>query len=317
MRQFVGRLRRSRKPGESLHLAFHGTRQANFASIFRRGFLLPGWGRNRAPVENGNAHGPGIYTAREGGAELSRGFCDSASMLVCAVIDDAGVEEEEGRDPEAAARTILRIGRPPRCPSTCVRLRPDGAPASPPRGGVLPRPAFLGTHQVLRRTSEVLHVGDAMVVFNPACVAPLFRVDRVPRQLYRSDWAEGAAALCPEAQAYRPCLDGRWFASSAEAFPTIEGDKVKWEDGDTWAIEAEGGDLFSTTVNGMKYSAQLVGGQLRWDGGDTWTRLSAEPPRAARPPRATRHELAVKRNAVRRQRLRRIRDARDLKRGGH
>lgn len=32
-------------------------------------------------VKNGSAHGVGIYTARLGSAQLSKGFCDSDQML--------------------------------------------------------------------------------------------------------------------------------------------------------------------------------------------------------------------------------------------
>ncbi|CAK0863604.1 unnamed protein product [Prorocentrum cordatum] len=266
-RQFLQRLRRSGRLEDSLRLAFHGSRKANFASILRRGFLLPGWGRHRVPVAHGNAHGPGIYTAREGAAQLSRGFCDSASMLVCAVIDDAGVVED-GRDSEArAARTALRIGRPPRSPSVCVRLRSNGAPVKgagvpQPAGGMFWRPALLGGREVHRRTSEITHVGDAMVVFNPSCVAPLFRVDHVPERLYQPRWRKSAAAPCAEAAAAEP--------------------------------------------------AEPVDDLIPPDGNPNL----GSPPEDTSQARATRHEVAMKRNMLRRQRQRTVRRARDLKWGG-
>ena len=102
-------------------------------------------------------------------------------MRVCAVIDDAETAweslqdeslQEGGRDPEAcAARAILRSGRPPRSPSACLRLRRDGVPVATGRARTS------RNHKVHKRTPEIHHVGNAMVVFSPASVAPFFQVD--------------------------------------------------------------------------------------------------------------------------------------------
>jgi hypothetical protein len=210
MGQFVNRWRRCRFQKQVLQLAFHGTSVDNYSSIFRKGFLLPGQGRGRVPIANGNAHGAGIYTAVRGGAELSRGFCGSNSMLVCAVIDSQATAEEEG-DKDREARVLVKIGRAPKIPSHFQRIGSNGRaikrrghllqPGQPlswaslaPAGGKL-----LGRFEVHRSSSEVLFVGQAMVVFNPSCVAPLFRVDNIPHSLYRGDPPPAAGQATPAA----------------------------------------------------------------------------------------------------------------------
>merc|ERR1712039_939531 len=76
-------------PTVALRPVFHGTNKKNLASIFERGFLVPGMG-NGLKVVNGSAHGLGIYTANLGAATLSRGFSRGAEgLLVGGVLDDA------------------------------------------------------------------------------------------------------------------------------------------------------------------------------------------------------------------------------------
>jgi len=94
--------------GAHIKPAFHGTDTRNYESIFSRGLLIPGH-ENELKIAHGAAHGRGIYTANIDASWLSRGFCSSNSMLVCAV-----------------------------------------------------------------RQENVVHVGDAMVVFDPDNVVPLF-----------------------------------------------------------------------------------------------------------------------------------------------
>lgn len=66
---------------------FHGTDITKFISIFCRGLLVPGVSGIR--VANGNAHGPGIYTAKLSAASLALGFArGSNKLLVCGVVDD-------------------------------------------------------------------------------------------------------------------------------------------------------------------------------------------------------------------------------------
>ena len=73
---------------------YHGTKAANIDSISRVGLLMPG--KNGHKVANGSAHGVGIYTAQLGKATLSKGFCDSNKMFVCAVCDTSQpITEEE------------------------------------------------------------------------------------------------------------------------------------------------------------------------------------------------------------------------------
>ncbi|CAK0872766.1 unnamed protein product [Prorocentrum cordatum] len=76
-------------------------------------------------------------------------------------------------------------------------------------------------------------------------------------------------------EAYGP-LDGRWITAGKQEF-TIEGERITWDDGDVWKIEAIGGSFFAVTAGGMKYfSAELDDGKLKWSDGDMWTRLWAK-----------------------------------------
>merc|ERR1712072_581926 len=72
-------------PTVELRPAFHGTDAVNHNSIFKRGLLIPG-ADTGVTMKNGAAHGRGVYTANVDAAWLSRGFCDSPAMLVCAVL---------------------------------------------------------------------------------------------------------------------------------------------------------------------------------------------------------------------------------------
>lgn len=112
----------------SLAPAYHGTLQKNFASIQEHGLLVPG--TSGVNVVNGSAHGVGIYTAKLGASQLSKGFSrDSKDIFVCAVADD--------KDQVAQSHAM-------------------------------------GNRRVFSETQHVRHVGDAMVVFDSARVAPLF-----------------------------------------------------------------------------------------------------------------------------------------------
>lgn len=118
--------------------AYHGTAGVNIPSISREGLLLPGHGGVK--IRNGNAHGLGIYTARLGAAWLSKGFCNSSKLFVCAVKDSE--QKEEASQPSWASVGQIRPGQ-----------------------------------VVLRMSGTVLHVGDAMVVKSQRHVAPLFIAD--------------------------------------------------------------------------------------------------------------------------------------------
>lgn len=93
--------------------AFHGTSSANFASIFRRGLLVPGQG-NELRVVHGAVHGQGIYTANAESPELSWGFCTDQRMLICGVIDDATSCEQYALNRQvvsAESASIRHVGR--------------------------------------------------------------------------------------------------------------------------------------------------------------------------------------------------------------
>lgn len=80
----------SSMPSVELRPAFHGTDAVNHNSIFERGLLIPG-SDTGVSMKHGAAHGRGIYTANVDAAWLSRGFCDSPAMLVCAVLQSSMV----------------------------------------------------------------------------------------------------------------------------------------------------------------------------------------------------------------------------------
>jgi len=190
--RFMRRMRSCRgNPEASLLLAFHGTKKTNFSGICRQGFLLPGI-KGGVPIANGNAHGAGIYTAREGSAVLSKTFCDSRSMLVCGVIDACDSDPDDNEDEDGLK--MLRIGRAPKRPSSWSRVAMLGNYQAP---------RMLGNYQVTKESKEVRHVGDALVVFNPNCVVPLFQVDGVPSKLYQSAWQTPSAKKQDELEASR------------------------------------------------------------------------------------------------------------------
>jgi hypothetical protein len=56
--------------------AYHGTSRSNFKGIFEKGLLVPGES-NGVHVKNGQANGPGVYTACLNNPMLSLDFCDS------------------------------------------------------------------------------------------------------------------------------------------------------------------------------------------------------------------------------------------------
>jgi len=116
--------------GAHIKPAFHGTDTRNYESIFSRGLLIPGY-QNELQIAHGAAHGRGIYTANIDASWLSRGFCASSSMLVCAV-----------------------------------------------------------------RQENVTHVGDAMVVFDPDNVVPLFEgylPEGASVRYQETSWSTGSA----------------------------------------------------------------------------------------------------------------------------
>lgn len=68
-------------------LGYHGTKKKNFNSIEDKGLLIPL--RNKGiNIENGAAHGVGIYTSKEESAWLSLNFNDNDTLIGCAIIND-------------------------------------------------------------------------------------------------------------------------------------------------------------------------------------------------------------------------------------
>lgn len=120
----------------TLQPAFHGTDIGNHASIFSRGLLIPGE-KCGVRVAHGSVHGNGIYIERlrdHMSGRLSLGFNHGARKLLICVVLDDSV----------------KLGAPEQIRSA---------------QSVLP---------VTARSSNIIHVGDAMVVFDEAMVAPLF-----------------------------------------------------------------------------------------------------------------------------------------------
>ena len=144
-----------RSGGEFPLMAYHGTSEANVSSISSRGLLIPG--HKGVAVAHGSAHGVGIYTAKEGHSSLSKSFCDSDKMFVCAVNDAA--------PPEVA----------PACrkaQSTVVR-RQHRQHHKPQQQHTIVKQT-MGRFVVHKESKVVRHVGGAMVVFEESAVVPLF-----------------------------------------------------------------------------------------------------------------------------------------------
>lgn len=129
----------------SISVGYHGTAKHNISSITKHGLLKPG--SHGVKVVHGSAHGVGIYTAQLGAASLSKGFCDSDRILICAICDTSGPYDD----------SVQRF-----VPSqTHVMTK-------------FPKRINYNGHQKIQESKEVLHVGSAMVVFNEKCVVPLF-----------------------------------------------------------------------------------------------------------------------------------------------
>lgn len=123
---------------------FHGTATKNLPSIYKHGLLIPGCG-NSLKVAHGSAHGLGIYAAKVGSASLSWGFCSGShpdtSMLICAVLDDSERKTQDLSSFESSS-------------------------------------AFIGRLPVTAASNDIKHVGDAVVIFEPRRIAPLFVASR-------------------------------------------------------------------------------------------------------------------------------------------
>ncbi|CAE7815644.1 hypothetical protein AK812_SmicGene9313 [Symbiodinium microadriaticum] len=146
---------------------YHGTKSANIDSISRVGLLMPG--KNGHKVANGSAHGVGIYTAQLGKATLSKTFCDSNKMFVCAVCDTSQplAEEEAGSKLDTKWKPSATVVQS-HFPNTATAVN------------IHPSVRRLGRHNVQRSSDQVIHVGDAVVTFEQRCVVPLFLLSWSP-----------------------------------------------------------------------------------------------------------------------------------------
>jgi len=107
-------------------------------------------------VENGSAHGVGIYTAHVGSTSLSKRFCDSDTLLVCAVCDTSQplVTDDQKELPAfVPSATQVQTKFPPRYAFQGRKY---------------------GNHEWKQESKEVRHVGSAVVVFEERCVVPVF-----------------------------------------------------------------------------------------------------------------------------------------------
>lgn len=177
-------------------VSYHGTKAANIESISTNGLIIPG--KRGITVANGKAHGLGIYTARLGAFSLSQGFCDSESMFVCAVNDTSQPKEQP--DEKQAAPQV-----PPWKPSmTYVQTRFPKHTAQQTTNRSAAR------FEVRARSDEILRVGDAIVVFEEACVVPVFKVT----------WTKTEVGM-PEKRVFmpRPAMSCPDFAKEEEELP--------------------------------------------------------------------------------------------------
>lgn len=152
----------------TIHAAYHGTAVQNIEPILSKGLRVPG--RGGVTVKHGSAHGVGIYTATLGSAWLSRSFCDSDQLLVCAVADDTSAA-----DSNSVPATIVSAKATGTRSSGARFHRTHHRPVVPfvlaQRAGA---PKMLGNLPVHKESKVVRHVGAAMVVFDEARVTPLF-----------------------------------------------------------------------------------------------------------------------------------------------
>ena len=141
---------------------YHGTRAANIPSILSQGLRVPS-AASGVRVENGSAHGVGIYTAMPGNYWLSRGFADTKNMLVCGVVDpDADPRPRLAQNVTAAAAPPRRTGG----------HRNHHTPVVTQPANLVPAPNYqVWTH---RESDGIKVVGGARVIFKEERVAPLF-----------------------------------------------------------------------------------------------------------------------------------------------
>lgn len=163
-----------------ISVGYHGTKWKNIPSIRRGGLLVPGEDDNEVEVKNGSVHGVGVYTAKLGCAQLSRGFCDSQYLFVCAICD-----------------TSVPIFDPHRFHEVAL---PQWKPSSTHVQAQFPPPPLnrQGNFQVSRRSGEVLHVGNAMVVFGSRFVTPLFLAWAASKEEERSAAPPPSLPLPPQ-----------------------------------------------------------------------------------------------------------------------
>jgi RNA:NAD 2'-phosphotransferase (TPT1/KptA family) len=134
----------------SLLVTYHGTNAKNIDSISSRGLLVPGTGG--VQVAHGSAHGIGIYTAKLGSASLSKIFRDSDTMFLCVVCDTSLPASDE--DEFVPSTTQVQTKFPMR--------------------------KVYGHHVVKQESDEVLHVGDAVVIYGDRYAIPVFAIRSQP-----------------------------------------------------------------------------------------------------------------------------------------
>eukprot|EP00811_Abedinium_folium_P027690 NODE_4226_length_1918_cov_11.499162.p1 GENE.NODE_4226_length_1918_cov_11.499162~~NODE_4226_length_1918_cov_11.499162.p1 ORF type:complete len:387 (-),score=57.50 NODE_4226_length_1918_cov_11.499162:516-1676(-) len=140
----------------ALSYGYHGTPYSNIDSIVRRGLIVPG--HKGVAISNGSAHGVGVYTARLGKAAVSQRYTRGGSRLfVCAICDTS--------DPVTEDDTLDKPWKPS---STHIMSQSEFP---------MKRRQFF---------HEVLHVGDAIVVFKERFVVPIFVVEPLPAKLQSS-----------------------------------------------------------------------------------------------------------------------------------
>lgn len=164
----------------TLTVTYHGTKACNIPSISNRGLLIPG--HDDIKVVHGSAHGVGIYTAHIGSASLSKGFCDSDTMIVCAVCDTSiPTSVPECPIPKPTPSPPLFV------PSmTYIQTRFPKRTAPPATAALR-----MGSFQVKQKSDEICHVGNAVVVYEKRFVVPVFiATSHASPQLQQQIWEE-------------------------------------------------------------------------------------------------------------------------------
>mmetsp|Transcript_7978 Transcript_7978/g.17831 ORF Transcript_7978/g.17831 Transcript_7978/m.17831 type:complete len:762 (+) Transcript_7978:131-2416(+) len=162
---------------------YHGTKSRNIPSILENGLLVPGTKGVR--VENGSAHGVGIYTALPGAIGLSEGFCDNSSnLLICGIVDPNATEIQLEKETQDSSNNASVSSRPAAKFVNGHKQTRKAAPPPPQQAGN--GRGIMSWPSECREEPDLRVAGAARIFFKDNLVAPLFvtvkKGDTAPRR---------------------------------------------------------------------------------------------------------------------------------------